>query len=68
MFYFFQRGSDYVRCEINEANGGFVIIVTDPDGSTHTEQLPDSQSAYGRFLELQAAFQSAGWWGPHGRE
>ena len=68
MFYFFQRGSEYIRCEINAADGNFVIIVTNPDGTTRTEYLPDSDAAHGRFTELEAAFRSAGWWGPHGRE
>ena len=68
MFYFFQRGSEYIRCEINEADGAFVIVITDPDGATRREYLPDSTAAHGRFLELEAGFREAGWWGPHGRE
>lgn len=68
MFYFFHRGADYIRCEINEADGGFVIIITDPSGVTRREALPDSHATHRRFLELQLDFQSAGWWGPHGRD
>jgi hypothetical protein len=68
MFYFFQRGSDFVRCEINEADGRFVIVITEPSGATRTEYLSDSAAAHGRFLEIQAGFQSAGWWGPLGRD
>jgi hypothetical protein len=68
MFYFFQRGSEYIRCEINQANSGFVIIITNTDGTTRTEHLPDSDSVHGRFLELQTGLQADGWWGPHGRD
>jgi hypothetical protein len=68
MFYFFQRGADYIRCEINEADGDFVIIITDPNGLTRMERLPDSTAAHTRFLEIQADFHSSGWWGPHGRD
>jgi hypothetical protein len=68
MFYFFHRGSDYIRCEINQAGNGFVIIVTNPDGRTRTEHVSDSDAAHDRFLELQTAFHADGWWGPHGRD
>ena len=68
MFYFFQRGAEYIRCEINESDGGFVIIITDPKGTTRTERLETSNDVQVRFEEIQADFRSDGWWGPHGRE
>jgi hypothetical protein len=69
VFYFFQRGPDFVRCEINGDNeSGYTITITEPEGHEHTEKLPTSEAAHARWLEIQDSFKGDGWWGPHGRE
>jgi hypothetical protein len=69
VFYFFQRGPDFVRCEINGGPGsGYRIVVTQPDGKERTEDFSSSDAAHARFLEIQEQLRSEGWWGPHGRE
>ena len=69
MFYFFQRGPDFVRCEINSGPGsGYRIVVTQPDGKERSEDFSSSDAAHARFLEIQEQLKSQGWWGPHGRE
>jgi len=69
VFYFFQRGASFVRCEINGDNEtGYRITITEPDGQERTETLPTSDAAHARWLEIQEQFRSDGWWGPHGRE
>ena len=69
MFYFFQRGTDFVRCEIGgDDASGYRITITEPGGDERTETLPTSEAAHARWLEIQERFRSEGWWGPHGRE
>jgi hypothetical protein len=69
VFYFFQRGPDFVRCEINgDEAGGYSIVITEPDGKERTESFSSSDTAHARFLEIQERLKSQGWWGPHGRE
>ena len=69
MFYFFQRGPDFVRCEISgDENAGYVVVITEPDGRERAERFPTSDAAHARWLEIQEQFKNEGWWGPHGRE
>ena len=69
MFYFFQRGPEFVRCEISgDDDSGYRIIVTEPDGQERTETAATSDAAYARWLEIQESLKSQGWWGPHGRD
>ncbi len=69
MFYFFQRGPEFVRCEINGDNqSGYRITITEPEGREETETLDSSDAAHARWLEIQERFTSQGWWGPHGRD
>jgi hypothetical protein len=69
VFYFFQRGTDFVRCEINgDDKSGYQITITEPDGKERTELLDSSDAAHARWLEIQERFKGEGWWGPHGRD
>ena len=69
MFYFFQRGADFVRCEISgDAAAGYRVTITEPDGTERTETFGTSEAAHTRWLEIQDSFKREGWWGPHGRE
>ena len=69
MFYFFQRGPEFVRCEISgDEAAGYRVVITDPDGEERTEMFTNSDAAHARWLEVQENFKSDGWWGPHGRE
>jgi len=69
VFYFFQRGPEFVRCEINgDEASGYRIEVTEPNGKERTETFSSSDAAHARFLEIQELLKNEGWWGPHGRE
>ena len=69
MFYFFQRGADFVRCEINgDEETGYRITITEPNGAERVETLASSDEAHARWLQIQERFKGDGWWGPHGRE
>ncbi len=69
MFYFFQRGHDFLRCEINgDDRSGYQITVTQPDGSERVETFETSDQAHARWLQIQESFKTEGWWGPHGRD
>jgi hypothetical protein len=69
MFYFFQRGSDFLQCEIRgDDNKGYEIVITEPKRAERREQFATSTEAYERWLQLQEALVAEGWWGPHGRD
>lgn len=69
MFYFFQRGTDFVRFEISgDDRSGYTITITEPGGAERTETFSTSDAAHARWLEVQERFKSEGWWGPHGRD
>jgi len=69
VFYFFQRGPDFVRCEINgDHKAGYRITIIEPDGAERTETMDSSEAAHARWLEIQEQFKGDGWWGPHGRD
>ena len=69
MFYFFQRGAEFVRCEINgDDESGYRVTITEPGGTERTETFATSDAAHARWLEIQESYRNDGWWGPHGRE
>lgn len=69
MFYFFQKGREYVRCEIQSGmDGTFELLITGPEKAERTENYLTSQQAEQRWNELQAEFATQGWKGPFGRE
>ena len=69
MFYFFQKGREYMRCEIqSRMDGTFELLITGPEKVERTENYLTSQQAEKRWNELQAEFSTQGWTGPFGRE
>jgi hypothetical protein len=70
MFYFFERESAYVRCELRSAAVGRAteLRVTEDGQPERVEQYPTWDQADLRWRELQAQFQADGWTGPMGRE
>jgi hypothetical protein len=69
MIWFFERGGQYLRCEIRrEMEGsGYELVVTRPDGSEQVERFGDSATLTRRQLELETSLMTDGWTGPHGR-
>lgn len=69
MIFFFEQDGRYIRCELLPLpNGASELIVTAPEGDQTVEILEGSAEVTRRMSELQQSFQSAGWWGPVGRE
>jgi hypothetical protein len=69
MFYFFQKGRDYLRCEIRARNdGSYDLLIEEPDTVERVEHFPTTQTAHRRWEELQKRFTGDGWFGPYGRE
>jgi len=69
MFYFFQRGAEFLQCEIRgDDTAGYEIVITEPKRQERREAFPSSKEAYERWMQLQETLVSAGWWGPHGRD
>jgi len=69
MFYFFQRGAEFLQCEIRgDDAAGYEIVITEPKRPERRESFSSSQEAYDRWVKLQENLVSAGWWGPHGRD
>ena len=69
MFYFFQRGAEFLQCEIRgDDTAGYEIVITEPKRHERRESFPTSDDAYKRWVELQDRLVSDGWWGPHGRD
>ena len=54
MFYFFQKGPDYLRCEIQACtDGSFELLITGSDSVERSETYLTSQQADKRWAELQ---------------
>ena len=69
MFYFFQKGSNYLRCEIlSSTTGSFELVVTEPNGHERREPFTTAPDAQRRWEELQRELKSEDWLGPFGRE
>jgi hypothetical protein len=69
VFYFFHKGAEYVRCEIQAAtSGAWEITVTEPNGDVRVEEFTTSKQAEQRWETLQERFAGDGWFGPFGRE
>jgi hypothetical protein len=66
MFYFFQRDSDLLRCEVRRAadGDGYEISVIEGDGAERIEHLDTSEQVHQRWLELHKDFEEQGWKGP----
>ena len=71
MFYFFERESQYVRCEVRLAPGALEaceLVVSENGEPERIELYPDWKSAEARWQELRARLAADGWKGPLGRE
>jgi hypothetical protein len=70
MFYFFQRGSEYVRCELRSLAGSNAceLVIAGDGQPERTERFSSWESAETRWSELRRGFQHDGWQGPLGRE
>ena len=69
MFYFFQKGRDYLRCEMRSRDDGSCeLLIEEPDTPERIEHFASSQQAHRRWEELQKRFAGDGWFGPYGRE
>jgi hypothetical protein len=70
MFYFFSRGSSFVRCEIRPLDGenGYEIVVAEPGAAERVRSFASSDEAQDYWLRVQQELHAQGWWGPHGRE
>ena len=69
MFYFFQKGTAYLRCELRPlSDGSCEMLIEEPNRAERTEQFPTSQQAQQRWIDLQAEYNVGGWSGPFGRE
>jgi hypothetical protein len=66
MFYFFQRGGDFMRCEVRTAvdGDGYEICIVARDGTERIERLPTSEQVHQRWLQLHDSFRHDGWFGP----
>jgi hypothetical protein len=68
VFYFFQKGSTYLRCEILAGQTGFELVVTEPSGNERREPFATAQDAQRRWEHLQQELKDENWLGPFGRE
>jgi hypothetical protein len=69
MFYFFQKGPDYLRCELRGRDDGtYELGIQEPGMAERVERFQSSQDAQRRWEELQKRFVGDGWFGPYGRE
>jgi hypothetical protein len=70
MFYFFERQSTYVRCELRPSTGGQAVelILAEGDQPERVERYPNWEGADARWRQLKNQLQEDGWVGPLGRE
>ena len=68
MVWFFERHGTYIRCETRDVNeGGYELLVINPDGVENIERFEDSASLTRRQRELDSHLADDGWTGPFGR-
>lgn len=70
MFYFFERGAEYVRCEVRHVPGSNFseIAITEQGMPERVESYVSWEAAQERWHELTEHFTADGWKGPIGRE
>jgi hypothetical protein len=69
MVWFYERQGTFIRCETREVpnNGGYELVITEPNGTERIERFADSDSIMKRQEELGATLSHDGWKGPFGR-
>ena len=67
MFWWFERGGQYLRYETREAQAGrYELRVIRPDGSEQVENFDQSADLTKRQLDFERDLATEGWTGPHG--
>ena len=67
MFWWFERGGEFMRYEVNELpEGGYVMRVVSVDGTERAEQFTDSSDLSRRQADFERELSDQGWTGPHG--
>jgi len=69
MFYFFERDSEYVRCELRPSPKGQAVdlVITEANQTERVERFADVHAAAARWAEITSHFALDGWAGPFGR-
>jgi hypothetical protein len=67
VFWWFERGGQYLRYETREAPvGRYELRVIRPDGSEQVENFDQSSDLTKRQLDFERDLAAEGWTGPHG--
>ena len=67
MFWWFERGGTYTRCEVVQlAAGTYELRITDPDGVEGVEAFSDAAVLARRQQDVIENLTARGWSGPHG--
>jgi hypothetical protein len=67
VFWWFERGGSYIRCEAQErASGGYELRIVGPDGAERVEHFVDSRDLTKRQQDVMHEIVLEGWTGPHG--
>jgi hypothetical protein len=66
MFWWFERGGRYLRCEAVPVADGFELRVVNPDGTERVQRCSDSAALSEQQQHLINEITSDGWNGPHG--
>ncbi len=67
MFWWFERGGQFLRYEVSNASGGgYVLRIIDPDGTERAEHFDDSADLSKRQIDFERDLTAKGWTGPHG--
>jgi len=67
VFWWFERGGRYLRCEARQiATGQYELRIVNPDGSEQVEHFAESGDLTKRQHDVLDAVTRAGWNGPHG--
>jgi hypothetical protein len=69
MVWFYEKHGTYIRCETRDSadDGGYELLIVDPDGTEQVERYHDSASLTSRQEELESRLTGDGWQGPFGR-
>ena len=69
MFYFFHKGTDYLRCELLPTDDGwFDLRIQEPGCEEQLERFGSLTQAQERWEQLRVRFNIDGWAGPFGRD
>ena len=67
MCYWYERGGNYIRCEVHRVDRHFELVIVCPHGTTSIERYTNSEDVLNRQTALQQSLLGGGWNGPHGR-